>query len=150
MSRIEEGERMPSYINVQNNLSTGLDLSTSVAPGLDSEYWGVDSKVAVAGQLTRILWVDRNVGIKDGKTWVFTTSVGVAGIPVQLQVSLTGTFAGSDITIQIVASGKATGWASNDTSLLFPGGDGTTYEINGTFFLNGLYDDVTFSLIHVG
>ena len=138
---------MPSNINIQNNLQDGYSVSTSVDPALSTDYWGVDSNSAIAGQLTQILWMDRNEGITNHKTWIFTSSLTIAGVPVQLQEKLTGTFASSDIWIQITAGSKSTGWDSENTSLQFPGNDGNTYEINGVFFLNGAYDDVTYTLL---
>lgn len=141
------GVTVPSNINIQNNLQDGYSVATSVAPALSTDYWGIDSNSAIAGQLTQILWMDRNEGIKNGDTWVFTSSLTIAGVAVELQEKLTGTFASSDIWIQITAGSKSTGWDSSNTSLQFTGNDNNTYEINGVFFLNGSYDDVTYTLL---
>jgi hypothetical protein len=140
---------MPTNINIQNALDTSVQLESTVQPSLGSDYWGVDSQAAPANQTTRVLWMDRNEGITDGDTWVFTTSFQYAGIAIQLQESLTGTFASSDIRIQIMAGDRSSGWSEENTSLQFTGVDGNLYQIDGTYFLNGSYDDVTYTLLEI-
>lgn len=140
---------MPTNINVQNGTGTSLSVDTAVTPDLGSDYWGVDTDTAPADQKTAILWMDRDIGITDGDTWVFTTSFAFDGVDVQLLESLTGTALSSDIKIRIVADANDSGWSEENTSVEFSGGDGTNYQINGTFFLNGTYDDVTYSLIAI-
>lgn len=137
---------MPTYINIQNNLNTSLTVSTSVAPPLDSKYWGIDSGVAIFGQSTKILQMNRNIGIKNGKNWVFTTALNLGGTTVQLQESLTGTLLSSDIAVQIIAGNQDTGWQKQDTELTFPAADGTHFRVTATYKLNGTYDDVTYGI----
>jgi hypothetical protein len=139
---------MPTNINIQNATSENLELQTGVQPPLSSDYWGISSNSAPVG-LTRVLWMDRDVGITKGDTWIFTTNYAFAGVAVQLLESLTGTATSSDITIRIVAGTRDSGWSDEDTSVQFTGSDGNTYQVNGTFFLNGTYDDVTYSLLPV-
>jgi hypothetical protein len=138
---------MPSYINIQNDLSAAITAATTVNPALNSSYWGIDSNVAIGGQETRMLWMDRNEGITDGKTWIFTTAFTYAGVAIQLMEQLTGTFASSDIKIQITAGGSSTGWAEDDTTLNFTGNDNNLYQINGTYVSDGTYNDVTYTLL---
>jgi len=140
---------MPTNVNIQNTLDALLELDSSVQPFLNGDYWGIDSGVAPANQTTRVLWMDRNEGITDGDTWVFTTSFQYAEVNIQLQESLTGTAASSDIQIRILAGDQSSGWATENTSLQFTGGDDNLYQIEGTFFLNGSYDDVTYTLLEI-
>jgi phospholipase C len=137
---------MPSNINILNELRQDIPLSTNVEPALSGSFWGVDATAAPLG-LARILWIDRNAGITNGETWIFTTAFSYAGVSVQLQESLTGTFPSSDLKIQITAGGESTGWATAQTVLSFNGRDGKLYEISGTFFQNGEYDDVTYTVL---
>ncbi|MEK6289344.1 MAG: alkaline phosphatase family protein [Acidobacteriota bacterium] len=137
---------MPSYINIENNLTAGLTVDTTVSPALSSDDWGVDSSTAPNGETTRVLWMNRDEGIHDKHTWIFTTAFTYAGVAIQLQESLTGTLLSSTLEIQIVAGGKSTGWQSNNTSLMFTGTDGNSYRISGSFFLDEIYDDVTYAI----
>jgi phospholipase C len=137
---------MTSSINIQNNLPADLAVATTVSPSLSSSDWGVDSSAAESGETTQILWMNREEGIHDGKTWVFTTAFTYAGVELQLQESLTGTFWSSTLRIQIVAGDRSTGWQSNNTSLAFTGADGNGYRVNGAFFLDGVFDDVTYTV----
>jgi hypothetical protein len=140
---------MPTNVNIQNGTDTSLSLETTVTPTLGSDYWGIDTNTAPGGQKTAILWMDRDIGITDGDTWVFTTSFVFDGVDIQLLESLTGTAVSSDIKLRIVAGAHDSGWSEESTSVEFSGGDGIGYQINGTFFLNGTYDDVTYSLIAI-
>lgn len=90
--------------------------------------------------------MSRDEGIHDKDTWVFTTGFTYAGVDIQLQEQLTGTFFSSTLQIQIVAGDQSTGWQSNNTTLAFIGADGNSYRINGAFFLDGLFDDVTYTI----
>jgi hypothetical protein len=136
-------------VNIQNGFSERLTLDSSVQPTLDGSYWGISSNVANGNQLTQVLWMNRDEGITKGDTWVFTTSFQLAGITIQLQESLTGTTFSSDIQIQITAGTQSSGWADANTSLQFKGNDGNLYQIDGSYFLNGTYDDVTYTLLNV-
>lgn len=140
---------MPTNVNIQNGTGTSLSTDTTVTPALSDSYWGIDTSTAPADQKTAILWMDRDIGITDGDTWVFTTSFAFDGVQIQLLESLTGTAVSSDIKIRIVAGPHDSGWSGENTSVEFSGEDGAGYQINGTFFLNGSYDDVTYSLISI-
>jgi hypothetical protein len=126
---------MPTNINIQNATSENLELQTGVQPTLSSDYWGISSNTAPSG-FTRVLWMDRDVGITKGDTWIFTTSYAFAGVAVQLLESLTGTATRSDITIRIIAGTRDSGWSGEDTSVQFTGSDGNTYQVNGGRALN--------------
>ena len=140
---------MTTNVNIRNGFSAGLTLDSSVQPVLDGSYWGISSHVANGNQLTQVLWMNRDEGITKGDTWVFTTRFPLAGITIQLQESLTGTTFSSDIQIQITAGTQSSGWADTNTSLQFKGNDGNLYQIDGSLFLNGTYDDVTYTLLNV-
>lgn len=135
---------MPSNINIDSQVSS-LQVNTTVVPYLSPEYWGVSASTAPDGVTTRVLWMDRDEGITDGKTWMFTTQFTFQGVPISLQESLTGTATSSILLIQLSAGSQSSGWQSGDTSLQFTGDDGNTYSLNGHWFLNGTYDDVTYT-----
>lgn len=140
---------MPTNINIQNGSDSTLNLTTSVQPALGDDYWGIYNGSAAPGVKTPVLWMDRNVGITKGDTWVFSTSFQFDGMAIVLQESLTGTTASSDIKIRIMANAQDSGWSDVDTSLPFQGADGNQYQIDGSFFRNGSYDDVTYTLVHL-
>lgn len=140
---------MTTTIYIQNSLTSALNAPTSVAPSLSNDYWGVDATSAPDGVTTAMLWMDRNEGITNHKTWTFTTSLTIAGVAVTLQEELTGTVASSDIAIQIVAGSQNTGWMPNNTSLTFTGDDNAIYRISGDYSLDGTYDNVTYTIAQV-
>lgn len=140
---------MPTNVNIQNGTDATLSLATSVTPSLSNDYWGIYTSTADGNAKTAVLWMDRNEGITDGDTWVFTTAFTFDQTAIQLMEQLTGTRVSSDIKIRITAGNHDSGWTDENTSVQFTGGDGTSYEINGTFFQNGTYDDVTYSLLAV-
>lgn len=137
---------MPSNINIDNQGPSIAQINTSVSPILSSSYWGVSSTTAPNGKTTQILWMDRNEGIKQGNTWQFTSAFTFQGVSIQLMEQLTGTATASTLQIQIMAAGKYTGFQSDDTSLTFTDSAGGTWKILGHFFLNGSYDDVTYTI----
>lgn len=137
---------MPTYVNIRNNLPSALNVNTTVSPPLGGGDWGVDSDSPPSEQTTRVLWMNREEGIHDGDTWVFTTEFEYAGVAVRLQEQLTGTLFGSTLEIQIAAGGQSTGWQSASATLGFDGADGNAYRVNGTFSRDGLFDDVTYSI----
>lgn len=76
-----------------------------------------------------------------------TTIWSPNGVDIQLMESLTGTAISSDIKIRILAGTRDSGWTDESTSVQFSGSDSANYQLDGIFFLNGMYDDVTYSLI---
>lgn len=137
---------MPSNINIANQGPSIAQVTTSVSPALSSKYWGVTGQTAPTGRTTQILWVDRNEGITSGQSWQFTSSFTFEGVSIQLSEYLTGTLTSSNLQIEITAGGQATGFQSDDTSLGFTDTAGGKWLITGHFFLNGSYDDVTFTI----
>src|SRR5688572_9792069 len=103
---------MPTYVYVQNGLPTALTVDTSVSPPLKGSYWSDPSGPvdAPSGQQTEILWMDRDIGITDGDTWVFFSTMDVGGTSVLMQEQVTGTALSSTIAIQIAAADQKTGW----------------------------------------
>jgi phospholipase C len=140
---------MPTNVYVANDLSDGLSASTQISPALSSDYWsapGGSASLPTGGGQTELYWIDRNEGITDHDTWTVTSTVEVGGSPVMLQVQLVGTFASSDITVQIVANGNGTGWQANNTQLKFVASDGLTYNVTASYVSDGSYDDVVFAV----
>jgi hypothetical protein len=140
---------MPTNVNIQNGSDSTLSLATSVQPALGGDYWGIYNDIAAAELKTPVLWMDRNVGITKGDTWIFSTVFQFDGTAIVLEESLTGTTASSDIKIRITANAQDSGWSDEDTSLQFQGADGDQYQIDGSFFRNGSYDDVTYTLVQI-
>jgi hypothetical protein len=140
---------VPTNINIQNGTNTSLSLQTGVTASLDGKYWSIESDTAAANAKTAVLWMDRDIGITNGDTWIFTTSFQFDGVAVQLMESLTGTLLSSNIKIRILAGTRDSGWTDESTSVQISGSDGANYQLDGTFFLNGVFDDVTYSLIAV-
>jgi phospholipase C len=106
---------MSSNINIQNNLGVTLDVTTTVTPSLDSADWTIEANDAAGGKLTCMYRMHRIEGIDDGHTWIFSSAFDYAGVPVQVQVRLTGTVLSSDIAVQIAASGQRGGWQTHNT-----------------------------------
>lgn len=137
---------MPSNINIDNQGPSIAQVSTTVSPILSTKYWGVSAQDAPSDKTTQILWMDRNEGITSGNTWQFTSSFSFQGVAIQLMEQLTGTSTASTLKIQIIAGGQSTGFQSDDTSLTFTDSAGGAWKILGHFFLNGSYDDVTYTI----
>lgn len=137
---------MPSNINIDSQGPSIAQISTSVSPILSTKYWGVSSTTAPSGKTTQVLWMDRNEGITSGNTWNFNSSFTFQGVSIQLAEQLTGTSTASTLKIQITAAGQSTGFQSDDTSLSFTDTSGGVWKILGHFFLNGSFDDVTYTI----
>jgi phospholipase C len=139
---------MSSNVYVDNDLSSDLSATTQISPALSSDYWSDptgSTDLPSGGEQTELYWIDRDEGITDGDTWVVTSTVTVGGSTVLLQVQLVGTFLGSDMTVQIVAGGNATGWLSANGQLKFLAADGNVYSITASY-VSGLNDDVVFAV----
>jgi phospholipase C len=139
---------MPTKVYVSNSLPDTLSARIQIAPALSSQYWSNptgNTSLPTGGGLTEVYWIDRDVGIKDHQTWVVTSTITVGGSSVQLQLQLVGTFASSDMTVQIVAGSNSTGWQSNDTQLSFTASDSQVYNLTATY-VSGIYDDVVFAV----
>lgn len=140
---------MTTTVYVTQAVAPTLNAGSSVSPGLNSDYWS-DPSAPVGlpvGQQVEALWMDRDIGITDGDTWIFTTTVDVGGTPVQLQEQVTGTAFSSTIAIQIQADGQSTGWQENEALLKFSA-NGTTYQAAGSFYLpsGADYDNVAYTI----
>jgi phospholipase C len=140
---------MPTNVTVANALATALSAETQIAPALSSSYWSNPSgstEVPTGDASTQIYWIDRDEGITDGDTWVVTTQVSVGGSTVDLQVQLTGTFASSNIAVQVAQGANSTGWQTSNTRLSFTAPDGNRYSVTASFVSDGVYDDVDFAV----
>ncbi|GAB3385971.1 alkaline phosphatase family protein [Lysobacter fragariae] len=139
---------MPSTIYASNDLSSDLSASTQISPALGSEYWSDPTSATdlpVGGGQTQLYWVDRNEGITNHDTWIITSTVTIGGTAVLLQVQLVGTFASSDISVQISASGNNTGWQTGNAQLKFTAASGAVYNVTATW-ISGTYDDLVFAV----
>jgi phospholipase C len=139
---------MPAYVYVTQNVAETLSGSSSVLPALDPRYWSNPSGPTDLPQArqTEVLWMDRDVGITDGDTWVFTSQLEISGTEVLLQEKVTGTLVSSTIAIQIEAPGQTTNWQSNVAKLQFTASDGSAYLVSGSFYRppGGDYDNVSY------
>lgn len=140
---------MPTNVYVQNDLPSALTVETVVAPPLKGSYWSDPSGPvnAPSGQQTEILWMDRDIGITDGDTWVFFSTMDVGGTSVLLQEQVTGTAVSSTIAIQIAADGQKTGWQTEGAQLQFTAADGNEYQANGRFVPASDYDNVIYTIL---
>lgn len=140
---------MPTNVYVSNSLSSDLSVQTQISPALSSEYWSDPSgstDLPTGGGRTEIYWVDRNEGITNHDIWTITSTITVGGSAVLLQVQLTGTFASSDIAVQISAGGNATGWQGGNTQLKFTASDGLVYSVAASYVSDDTYNDVVYAV----
>ena len=141
---------MTTSVLVQQIVSPVLSVASAVAPYLSSDYWSDPSNPVSLpdGPQTEALWMDRDIGIKNGDTWVFTSSVDVGGTTVLLQEQVTGTALSSTIAIQVQADGQSTDWQQDNAALKFTAQDGNSYEVTGEFYLpaGADYENVLYSI----
>jgi hypothetical protein len=91
---------MPSDVYINNQVQA-LQLVTNVSGGLDSSHYTIRPGPINFGQNVVYLSFDRSEGIKNGKTYVFTTVFAVGAIQYTVTISLTGTFLDSNFWIQV-------------------------------------------------
>lgn len=139
---------MPTSVYVQNDLPSALTVDTTVAPPLKGSYWSDPPGPvnAPGGQQTEVLWMDRDIGITDGDTWVFTSAANVGGTSLLMQEQVTGTALSSTIAIQIAAGGQSTGWQTEGAELQFTAADGNDYQVGGQFVPATDYDNVIYTI----
>ncbi|GAB3385968.1 hypothetical protein [Lysobacter fragariae] len=141
---------MTTTVLVQQIVGATLSVASAVEPSLSSDYWsGPSSPVSVPdGPQIEALWMDRDVGIKEGHAWVFTSSVDVGGTAVLLQEQVIGTALSSTIAIQVQAGGQSTDWQQDNAALKFTAQDGNSYQVTGEFYLpaGSDYDNVLYSI----
>ena len=139
---------MTTQVYLINNLDSALATATTVSPDLSAADWGVNNTQLPPLLHQPVWWMNRDEGITDGHTWLFTSTLTLGNVAVQLQAQLTGTFAGSTILIRIGAGGNSTPWSGDaNVSLDFVGQDNRHYSITGTYQGQGLgYDNVQFSI----
>ena len=129
----EPGEKMPSTIRFVNATGADIAVKNAVAPSLDQEYWSsIASDAPYSPSPTDVLKFDREEGIKDGHTWIFTTSVELDGVPIKLEEKLEGKFLHSDLSQQMSAGSTSTGFQNtdDDKSISFIGASGTEYSLS--------------------
>jgi hypothetical protein len=140
---------MPTNVYVQNELPVSVTVDTSVTPALSDKYWSNPSGPVSAppGPPVEICWMDRDIGITNGDTWVFTSAASVGGSPVQMQEQVTGTAVSSSIAIQVTAADRSTGWQDEGAALTFTAADNNTYQVVGKFVSASTYDNVIYTAI---
>lgn len=139
---------MASTIYLSNALSADLLASTAVTPALSDEYWsGPRDAIAVAhgGAETPLCWIDRDLGITDGDTWVVTATITVGRSAVSLQAQLVGTLVGSDIRVQIATGASSTGWQTGPAQLRFAAADAAIYRVTAVW-TPGLSEGIVFAV----
>lgn len=86
-----------TFLYFQNNTSSDVQVSTTST--LSNAYWvNSFSGTSESWRLkTKVLEVNRNVGITNGSTFFLTTTIVIDGQAVDLKIRLIGTFASSNI-----------------------------------------------------
>jgi endonuclease/exonuclease/phosphatase family metal-dependent hydrolase len=89
-----------SYVFVTN--TTALPLTVAVNQSGDAQLalgssWGREATVIPAYATRRVMWMNRNVGITNGKTFYFDTTVTGGNSSMVLRQKLTGTFFSSTL-----------------------------------------------------
>lgn len=90
-----------TYVYVTNSTAHTVQVSTvqsgagSLAKG---STWGTEATEIPPYATRKVLWMNRNVGIKNGKTYYFDTRISAAGSVVTLKQKLTGTFSSSNLS----------------------------------------------------
>ncbi|MEZ5402378.1 MAG: papain-like cysteine protease family protein [Bryobacteraceae bacterium] len=147
---------MPSNINISNFVQN-LSPNTTVSGGLDADDWGICAYSCPPMAQTRILWFNRNVGVKNHHTYVFTTTIGFGAAVITLTVSLTGTATSSNFWLEATVSSDGSTQSTpqiktvQTTSPIYftmATHDGNTlnFALIVKRFLNGSFDDVTVTL----
>ena len=147
---------MPSDIYILNYLNE-LALSTTVSGGLESSAYTINSNVADAITNTNYLTFNRNDGILDGDTYVFTTTTIFGAATITITISLTGTFSSSNYWIEASVTSNGTTKSSGQIStvevtnpfyfsMLVPSGEELNFSVVVNRMLNGSYDDVVIIL----
>jgi phospholipase C len=139
---------MTTTLRIRNVSSRAINVATSVSPTLGAKDWTILAPAAPARSApTAVLSFDRDEGITHGKTWTFTTSFVVDGVPVRLEERVTGELVGSTMSQSMTAGSVTTGMIdTNDPrSITFKGASGATYEL--AWSLSGaLYKDILYAL----
>jgi len=150
---------MPTNIYVQNDVNSFPISTPPPSGGLDPDAYQIKAGACMAMQETNYLTFNRNEGVKDGHTYVFTSTFSVAGVGFSIVISLTGTFSSSDFWIQVnvnngVASASTAQISAVGTYYLSQGdavgaitgnllsGSSLGYTLSVVRKLVGSYDDV--------
>lgn len=142
---------MPTNVYVLNDSASSISVDTSVTPALDPGYWSDPASPVGAspGAQVEMLWMDRDVGITNGDTWIFTSTTTVGGTAVQMQEQVTGTAFSSTIALQVVAAGQSTGWQADVAHLEFQTASGSKCQVQGEFVSvpGDDYDNVVYAIL---
>jgi hypothetical protein len=140
-----------SNFNIQNNLSSSLSLDTQMQPGgydPGNGHWGITATSALSGTLTQYLWVPRSLPYPSATEWI--TNISTAGVRIQLYVEVSNDDRPSSMYVNIQVEGingqSGTDWQTDDASTTMVGFDSKTYTVSSHWFLNGTFDDVTFTI----
>jgi endonuclease/exonuclease/phosphatase family metal-dependent hydrolase len=102
-----------TYVYVTN--STAQPVSISISQTGDGvlthgDTWGREASTIPAYATRKVLWVNRNVGIKNGKTYNFDTRVTTGKDTIVLKQKLTGTWSSSKLWQSASASDFSEPW----------------------------------------
>lgn len=93
---------------LQNNTALTLDVhTTETGAPLAKDKWGNPVKRVLPGQRAKIVWFNRDSGIKNGKTYVFRSRVSGGGKTIDLLQQLRGKLVGSHMWIAATGRGYA-------------------------------------------
>ena len=149
---------MTTIISI-TNLAAGdiSNLSSAVAPAVGSPElnkadWSTPNNVVLNNsQSVEVLQFNRNEGIKNGKSWTFTTSFELDGIQILLKEKVTGTTAGSTMSQCMAAGSQATTHmidTGKPTAITFTGNSGAVYSLSWdlTLHVGGVYDNIHYTV----
>ena len=140
---------MSTTISVLNASDLAFTLVTTVSPELSSGDWKVlgSSLPTSAKEAVAVVEFNRDDGITNGQTWVFTTTLVVDGVRVSLQEKLTGALVGSGLSQSMTAGSVTTGFVdTNDpSSISFSGVSGAVYELRWELSGSG-YKDIQYTV----
>lgn len=134
-----------SYVFVTNSTPNTVQISTTqTGDGVlkRGDTWNTEATEIPAYATRRVLWMNRNVGIKNGKSYTFNTTVTAAGSVLTLQQKLTGTLTSSKIWHSAKGVSFNDAWFNDrnihNTSTLY-GGKNSVLSYKAEF--TGGYDD---------
>jgi phospholipase C len=130
---------MTTTISVMGAIGKGFDIANTVSPSLNEEYWSnLSSSVPNKASSTNTMQFNRDEGMKDNKSWTFTTALTLDGVDILLQEEVTGTWDASTMKQSITAGSETTGFidTNDDKTLIFCGKSGAKYAISWS--LSGL------------
>lgn len=137
-------------ISILNALDSELQFSNSVTPALASSFWGsFSTDAAPSNRAAQVIGFNRDTGITNGETWIFSTTFTLDGIAIQLQEKLTGLLSGSTMEQSMSAGNITTGFIyTNDSqSIEFTGVSGAIYKLSWDLTIGAtLYASIQYTI----